>query len=353
MKKVLLLMLLGVVLFAANGGLKAVKVVWGMDFVDKDRMILTTRDGRVFLLDMADRSLKKLTFPVKLYTGGQGGLLDVKVSPTFHKDRGLFFTYSKPYNRSAVTVLAKATLSLDKVSNLQEMLVSDSASSTRAHFGSRIAFDDQGHIFFTIGDRGVRENAQNLTNHAGSVIRLRMDGSTPADNPFVGQKNRRDEIYSYGHRNPQGIFYDQFTKRLWAIEHGPRGGDEINLIEKGKNYGWPIISYGREYRSGEPVGEKQREGMEQAKKYYVPSIAPSSLILYRGDRYLGLNGKLLAGALVLRHINVVTLDQNANAVKEERIFEDLGERIRHIVQSPDGWLYFSTDSGHIYRIVQK
>ena len=182
-------------------------------------------------------------------------------------------------------------------------------------------------------------------------MRLKRNGSVPKDNPYVGQANVLPAIWSYGHRNPQGIAYDKMHQRLWVIEHGPRGGDEINLVVAGRNYGWPVISYGKEYWGPLPVGEgTAREGMEQPVKQYTPSIAPGSLILYSGKAFPAWRGNLFTGALVLRHLNRVTIDNQARAVGEERMLTELKERIRALAESPQGWIYFSTDSGKIYRI---
>ena len=206
-------------------------------------------------------------------------------------------------------------------------------------------------MFFGIGDRGHRPNAQDLSNHAGSIIRLNLDGSIPKDNPFINNESVLPEIWSYGHRNPQGLMYDFKYQRLWEIEHGPRGGDEINLIVAGANYGWPVISYGKEYSSPFAVGEgTHRDGMEQPVKVYIPSIAPGSLIMYSGDALSKWKGNLFSGALKLRHINRIVLDENGQVIKEERLLESLDERIRALAQSPEGWIFFSTDSGKIFRI---
>ena len=206
-------------------------------------------------------------------------------------------------------------------------------------------------FFFGVGDRGERPNGQDLTNHAGSIIRLNLDGSIPQDNPFVNSNAALPEIWSYGHRNPQGLAFDEISNKLWEIEHGPRGGDEINLIKSGANYGWPVISYGKEYWGPLSVGEgTHRKGMEQPIKYYVPSIAPGSLTIYSGNAFPMWKGNLFSGALILRHINRIVLNSKNKAIKEERLLEALDERIRAIAESPQGWLYFSTDSGKIYRL---
>ncbi|MCS5552695.1 MAG: PQQ-dependent sugar dehydrogenase, partial [SAR324 cluster bacterium] len=192
---------------------------------------------------------------------------------------------------------------------------------------------------------------QDLGTHSGSILRLKIDGSVPDDNPLVNRTDALPEIWSYGHRNPQGLFYDRQQKWLWSIEHGPRGGDEINLINPGLNYGWPVISYGKEYFSFAQVGEStHKEGMEQPVKYFVPSIAPGSLIVYSGKAFPDWKGNLFSGALAKRHLNRVEIDPDGNAVAEERLLEKLRERIRAIVESPEGWIYLSTDMGKILRL---
>jgi len=324
-------------------------VVWGMTYIDKNRVLFTQKDSKIGILDLKSKKVKYLKNTPNVYYKGQGGLLDVKKSPNFLEDRIIYFTYVKKIKNQGVTTLAKAKLINDELVQWKDLLVTKSQSDTTRHFGSRIAFDDNGHIFFTIGDRGVRQKAQELTNHAGTVLRLNLDGTIPNDNPYVNNPKALDEIYTYGNRNIQGIFYDKKTSRLWAIEHGPRGGDEINLIQKAKNYGWPTISYGKEYWAPLSVGEGTHKiGMEQPRKYYIPSIAPSSLIVYSGKLFKKLEGKLLIGALKLTHINIITMNDEGKFLKEDRILSKLNQRVRNIVESPLGEILFSTDSGKIY-----
>ena len=266
-------------------------------------------------------------------------------------DSCIYITYSKENEGQGVTTLARAKLSGASLVEFQDLLVTNSATGKNIHYGSRIAFDRNGHIFFSTGDRGVRDNAQDLSNHAGSILRINVDGTVPEDNPFVGKSGAMPEIWSYGHRNPQGLFFDHYNGRLWAIEHGPRGGDELNLILPGRNYGWPVISYGKEYWGPFSVGEgTQKEGMEQPVKYYDPSIAPSSLLLYSGDVFPSWKGNLFAGALALKHLNMIVLDEDGSAIGEERLLVSLKERIRALAESPEGFIFFSTDSGKIMRI---
>jgi len=326
-------------------------VPWGMTFIGRQRLLVTERSGQLRLVDLQNRSTTLLAGLPEIVAEGQGGLLDVAIGPDFERDGWIYFTYSKPHREEAATTLARARVKGSQLADWQDLLVTDSATSQRRHFGSRIAFDRQGHLFFGIGDRGERDEAQNLGSHIGSIVRLNLDGSVPADNPFVGVANARDEIWSYGHRNPQGMAYDTANKRLWSIEHGPRGGDEINLILPGRNYGWPVISHGKEYWAPISVGEgKSKAGMEDPYKVYIPSIAPGSLMLYSGKAFPAWRGNLFSGALKLRHLNRVSLSESGEVIGEERILEDLEERIRNVVEGPEGWIYYATDNGRLLRI---
>ena len=327
-------------------------IPWGMDFIDENRIIITIRSGKLGILDIKHNRFDQVKGLPKIATDGQGGLLDVAIGPHFLSDGWIYLTYSKSTNRGHVTTLARSQLKNKQLLNWQDLLVTDSASEIDTHhFGSRITFDHKGHVFFSIGDRGVREKAQNLRNHAGSIIRLTLDGKIPADNPFVNQKDKLDEIWSYGHRNPQGLVFDLDNNRLWSIEHGPRGGDEINLIGKGLNYGWPVVSHGKEYSLPIAIGEgTEKPGMESPRKVYIPSIAPGSLLYYDGTAFPEWQGNLFAGALKLQHLNRVEIDDNNQVTFEHRLLEDLSERIRALTQSPEGWIYISTDSGKIMRL---
>ena len=326
-------------------------IPWGMAFITDNQVLVTEREGRISLLDTASGKRSSLQGAPPVKADGQGGMLDVAVPPDFKRGDWIYFTFVRDKANQGVTVLARAKLAGNKLVDWQDLLETRSATNTTYHFGSRITFDETGHVYFGVGDRGVRPNSQDLTNHAGTIMRLKRNGSVPKDNPYVGQANVLPEIWSYGHRNPQGIAYDKVHQRLWVIEHGPRGGDEINLVVAGRNYGWPVISYGKEYWGPFPVGEgTAREGMEQPVKQYTPSIAPGSLILYSGKAFPAWRGNLFTGALVLRHLNRVTIDKQARAVGEERMLTELKERIRALAESPQGWIYFSTDSGKIYRI---
>ena len=325
-------------------------IPWGMTFLDNTQMLITQKNGKILLLNLETKQLTSIKNPFKIYQYRQGGLLDVKVSPNYKKDAWIYFTYVKKVYGLGVTTLSRAKLKNNSLYSFEELLVTKSGTNTGVHFGSRITFDEEGYIYFGIGDRGYRPNAQDINTHAGSIIRLHLDGRVPKDNPFVG-KDGLDEIYSYGHRNPQGLFYDKISKKLYSSEHGPRGGDEINIIQKGKNYGWATISYGKEYISYQAVGiGTHKQGMEQPLQVYIPSIAPSSLMVYSGKVFKEYKGNIFIGALVLRHLNRIVLDETSKVIKEERLLLGLDERIRNVIESPNGLIYLSTDSGRILRI---
>jgi len=331
-------------------------VPWGLAFLSKDYLLITQKHGSVSLLNLTNQQLIRIANVPKVLANGQGGMLDVAISPNYKQDKWIYFTYVKNLEGKGATTLARAQIENNGDANFsftawQELLVTRSNTNTDYHFGSRIAFDTTGHVYFGVGDRGVRSSAQDLTNHAGSIMRLKLNGDIPTDNPFANTKNALAEIWSYGHRNPQGLVYDIKNQRLWEIEHGPRGGDELNLIHAGKNYGWPVISHGKEYWGPVAVGEAtHKKGMLQPIKIYIPSIAPGSLLHYTGNAFPQWQGNLFAGALKLQHINRIVLDKKGHAIKEERLLENMHERIRALAQSSEGWIVFSTDSGNIYRI---
>ena len=329
-------------------------VPWGLSVISSNELLFTERHGKAGVLNIDTGAITSLTGLPAVYAEGQGGLLDVALAPDFKSGDWIYFTYSKAVQGRGATTLARAKLNGHQLQQWHDLIVTQSATDTSRHFGSRIAFDDQGYIYFGIGDRGVRPNGQNLKTHAGSILRLHRDGTLPKDNPFTDTLDVMPEIWSYGHRNPQGLAWDNTHKRLWEIEHGPRGGDEINLIQKGANYGWPVISFGKEYWGPIAVGEgTEKPGMQQPFKVYIPSIAPGSLLVYQGDAFPEWKGALMSGALKLRHINIVKLNDKGRVASEQRILEHLDERIRALAQDRNGFIYFSTDSGKIWVIKPK
>ncbi|MFC5078203.1 Soluble aldose sugar dehydrogenase YliI precursor [Vibrio thalassae] len=324
-------------------------VPWSIEPIDEHRFLIALRQGDLIILDGQTGAVTPVSGVPEVYASGQGGLMDVIVSPT--DNDVIYFTYAKPIDKGGAPTLAKARLNGSELVGWQDLFSSNVVVTSGRHFGSRLAFDDEGDLYMTIGDAGERDNAQQTQNHAGSIIRLDPDGSVPKDNPFVDNSDVAPEIYSYGHRNPQGIVYDKKRKQLWAIEHGPRGGDELNLIHAGANYGWPITSHGKEYWGPISAGEAQeKEGIEPPKKVYIPSIAPGSLFLYQGEKFPRLNGILLIGALKLTHLNILDVNEAGQVLEERRYYEDLGERIRDITADSEGNVWLTADSGTIYKI---
>lgn len=320
---------------------------WGMSFLDDNTVIITEKAGNIQRLALNSGELAAIQgVPEDVSSKGQGGLMDVKV----HSNGWLYFTYTKASESGAgATTLARAQLSSFELNNWQDLLVSDSVSKTGRHYGSRIAFSGEGSLFFGVGDRGMRSPAQDNSNHIGTLMHVDLEGKALADNPFYNQENMRPEIYSYGHRNPQGVAIDS-EGQLWEIEHGPRGGDEINKIQAGANYGWPLVSLGREYREDKMVGVPEMQGMLNAEKVFVPSIAPSSLMIYSGKAFPQWKGQFFAGALGLTHLNRLAINDQGVLEEQERLLADKKERIRYVSEGPKGFIYLLTDSGKLMRI---
>jgi glucose/arabinose dehydrogenase len=283
---------------------------------------------------------------------GQGGLLDVAPAPDFAQSRMIYLSYSEPgEGGTAGTAVARGRLGAQGLESVEVIFRQEPKVSGRAHFGSRLVFTPDGYLFITTGERNRRDDSQDLTRHMGKVIRLRPDGSVPPNNPFVGRSGARPEIWSYGHRNMQGAGLHPETKELWTVEHGAMGGDELNTPKPGRNYGWPVITYGRDY-SGASIGVgTAQEGMEQPVHYWDPSIAPSGLMFYTGDRFPGWRGNLFVGALGFELLSRLELNGN-HVAAEERLLQGFGDRIRDVRQGPDGLIYLLTDedNGRILRL---
>jgi len=323
---------------------------WGMTFVGPRKILITEKGGQLKSLDISQSRVTASAIsglPDDIYSGGQGGLMDVKSAA----NGWLYFTYSKASTKGrGATTLARAKLAGQQLEHWQDLLVTQSSTQTGRHFGSRIVLGGDGSLYFGVGDRGTRPNAQDLSNHMGAVLRVDMQGKPWPTNPFLSATAAKPEIFSYGHRNPQGLAIDA-QGQPWEIEHGPRGGDEINRLQAGKNYGWPITSHGREYSRDQMVGEaKIKSGIESPAKVYIPSIAPASLMIYSGKAFPQWRGQFFAGALVLTHLNRLALDQQGKLVEQERMFDDLAERVRHVVEGPKGNIYLLTDSGKLIKV---
>ena len=326
---------------------------WSLAFLPNGEMLVTERPGRLRIVSPDGRLSPPLVGVPEVYARGQGGLLDVALDPDFERNGVIYLSYAEPGEGGGGTAVARAVLDIasGRLTDLEVVFRQVPKSSGGRHFGSRLVFAPDGTLFITIGERGERDRAQDFTINRGQVIRINPDGSIPEDNPFVGKAGYRPEVWSYGHRNPQGAALHPATAALWIHEHGARGGDEVNVPEPGRNHGWPVISYGRHY-SGAPIGEgTHKEGMEQPVYYWDPSIAPSGMAFYTGDKFPEWTGDLFVGALKDRLVSRLELD-GRNVVAEEHILGDLGERIRDVRQGPDGYLYLLTDSpdGRILRI---
>lgn len=325
---------------------------WAIAFISPSQWLITERSGQ--LRQVQDGRL--LQAPVsgvpEVVAAGQGGLLDVAVHPQFETTRWVYLAYSARITGGAGVEVVRGRLRDGRLEDVELIFRATPGQRGGRHFGSRLVFDNEGLLFISLGDRGDRPTGQNLSQHAGSIIRVNDDGSVPATNPFVGQSDVRPEIYSYGHRNVQGLSLDREANRLWAHEHGPQGGDELNLVEPGQNYGWPVITYGGNYGSGSPIGEgTAKPGMVQPSTYWVPSIAPSGLTFYDGSQFKNWRGNLFVGALKYQLLLRVELD-GQRVVHEERFLQGELGRIRDVRTGPDGYLYVlaASANGALYRI---
>ncbi|WP_258105434.1 PQQ-dependent sugar dehydrogenase [Marinoscillum sp. MHG1-6] len=332
------------------------EIPWGMDFFPDGAMIVTDRSGTIFHVG-TDGKITEVSGGPQVLNDGQGGLLDVIIDPNYAENGWIYMSYSdfEPIEGErdpAGTAVDRMKLS-DSLTIYDRETIFKAApySGTRHHYGSRLEFDNQGYLYVTVGDRGARDqNPQSLASHCGKVHRINPDGSIPESNPFIGQDSAVASIYSYGHRNPQGMDLNPETGKIWTHEHGPRGGDEINEISSGLNYGWPIISYGLNYNGTTFTNLLAKEGMEQPNLYWVPSIAPSGLAFVTGERYPGWKGHLLAGSLRFKYLNLCYLDGN-QITKEERLMENIG-RVRNVKMGPEDFIYVSVENpGYIFKLI--
>ena len=317
---------------------------WGLEFLPDGRMIVTERPGRLRIVTPDGRLSEPLTGVPRVFAEGQGGLLDVALSPTFDRDRLVYLSFSEPGEGGAGTAVARGKRGERGLEGTEVIWRQRPKVRGPNHWGSRIVFRPDGTLFVTMGERfSYRERAQDLSVTLGKIVRIDPDGSIPRDNPFVGRKGVLPEIWSYGHRNVQAAALEPGTNRLWTVEHGARGGDELNHPEAGKNYGWPVITYGIDY-NGSKIGEGvAKAGMEQPVYFWDPVIAPSGMVFYTGDRYPGWKGSVFVGSLNPGCLVRLVLE-NGKVALEERYLGDLGERIRDVRQGPDGLLYLITDN---------
>jgi len=336
-----------------------------MVFLPDGRALLVERQKSVDLLDVKSGTMTPLeggpealigketgvhdaNRPATL-TGEDAGYHDIVLHPDYAKNGWIYLSYSEGPRERSTTVVDRYHLRENKLVDRQRIITADAYSEDRFHYGGRMVFLG-GYLFLTVGDRHHQDRAQELSNHAGKILRLRDDGTVPPDNPFVGTKEARPEIWSYGHRNPQGLVVRPETGELWENEHGPLGGDELNIIRRGANYGWPVIAYGWQY-SGGPIGKgiTAQEGMEQPVWVWTPAIAPSGIIVYTGTKFPQWRGSFFIGAMAGHHLNRLVV-QDGRVVVEERLMNRQAGRVRLVAQSPDGFIYVGNDDGQLWRL---
>lgn len=323
-----------------------------MTWLPDGRLLVTEKAGEILIFKNDKFTGEKISGLPKIANDGQGGLLDIQYHPDEKKNQWIYIAYVKPVNGGSTTAIARFKLAGNKIEGFKDLFLAKPFIKADHHFGSRIVFDKNNMMYFSVGERGTKPKVQELNNDHGKIHRLHADGTVPKDNPFVGQKDASASIWTYGHRNPQGMAYDATTDRIWAAEHGPKGGDELNLIEKGKNYGWPKTSYGINYDGTVLTEHKEMEGVENPVRYWVPSIGPCGITIVTSDRYRDWKGNILVGALAFRHLARVELD-GKKYLNEEKLLQDIG-RVRHVAESPDGYIYVITEGpGLLLKLIPK
>lgn len=327
-------------------------IPWGMVFLPEGGMLITEKSGEI--IHFKDGVKTEIEEVPEVYVRGQGGLLDLELHPNYKRNGWIYLSFASQLGEGdgGSTAIMRAKLDGNKLVDKELLYKGEINSKSGNHFAGRIEFDNDGYLFFSIGDRGNRdENPQDITRDGGKIYRLHADGRIPVDNPFVGKEGAKSAIYSYGHRNPQGLVKHPETGVIWDQEHGPKGGDEINIIQKGKNYGWPVISYGINYDGTSFTDKTAQEGMEQPLFFWVPSIAPSGMTFVTSDLYPDWKGNLLVGSLKFKYLERLVLEDN-KVVKREKILVDLG-RVRNVRQGPDGYIYAAIEGKGIVKIVPK
>lgn len=333
---------------------------WSMAWLPDGTLLITEKAGRLRLVRDGVLEPTPIAGVPEVMSSGQGGLMEIAIHPRFAENRLVYLTYSHGTENANRTRLARATFDGNALRNLQVIFEVSQVKSGGQHFGSRIVWLPDGTMLVAIGDGGnppvqlegdlIRKQAQNLRSHLGKIVRLKDDGSIPRDNPFATRADANPAIWSYGHRNIQGLTFDPSTQRVWATEHGARGGDELNLVEAGKNYGWPIVTYSQEYSGGEISQERSRPGMVDPKVVWTPATAPSGLAIYSGDRFPDWQGDLFTGGLVSRDVRRINLDATGKVLGQQAIA--IGQRVRDVRQGPDGLLYILTDESEDGRLIR-
>jgi glucose/arabinose dehydrogenase len=327
-------------------------IPWGMDWLPNGDLLITEKSGKIYRFDGTEKF--EIANGPDIIELGQGGLLDVTLHPNYESNGWIYFSYasSAGEGRGGNTAIMRAKLENDQLVEQEVLYKATPNTNAGVHFGSRIVFDNQGYLYFSVGDRGQRDvNPQDITRDGGKIYRIHDDGTIPTSNPFYGQDEAIQAIYSYGHRNPQGMVKHPETGEIWIHEHGPKGGDEVNIIRPGDNYGWPVISYGINYDGTSFTDITEKEGMEQPLWYWVPSIAPSGMDFVTGDRYPEWQGDLMVGSLRFRYLMHCKVE-DGEITSEQPLFEDIG-RLRNVKMGPDGYLYMAVENEGIFRIEMK
>ena len=322
---------------------------WGMAFINNDELLFTEKAGKLKRYKISTNTNIEITGLPTIGQNGQGGLLDVALHPDFSSNGFVYLTYCIAGTGGHTTALGRGKLVGNQLQNFAELFRALPFFTSGNHFGSRIAFDKDKFLYLSVGDRGTMENAQNTNVHPGKIMRLKDDGSVPSDNPLVGVANTKPEIYSWGHRNIQGMAMNPADGKIYAHEHGPQGGDELNLVEKGKNYGWPTITYGINYDNSIITEKKEMEGMEQPLYYYIPSIAPSGMAFINSNKYPGWKGNLLIGSLRFQYLERLEI-KNGKVAYREKLLTDMG-RVRNVKMGPDGYIYAGIENKGIIKII--
>ncbi len=315
---------------------------WGMAFLPGGDLLVTERPGRLRIIRGGRLDPQPIEGVPAVFARGQGGLLDVAVHPAFATNRLVYLTFSKPGPAGATTALIRGKLEGNQLTNVQELLEAKAWGTGSAHFGSRLAFDRNGMLYMTIGERGEMQRAQDLMQHTGKTLRLHDDGRVPQDNPFSGRSDALPEIFTYGNRSPQGLTVHPTSGELWQTEHGPMGGDELNLLQAGLNYGWPVITWGINYNGQKISDIQEKEGMEQPLHYWKPSIGTSGIAIYNGDKFARWRGDVFVGGLVGEHLARLRFD-GRRRTEQEKLLQGYG-RIRDVRSAPDGYLYLLIDA---------
>ncbi|MDR5589882.1 PQQ-dependent sugar dehydrogenase [Christiangramia sp. SM2212] len=328
---------------------EGLKIPWGFTFLPDNSMLITEKNGDI--IHFKNGTKTQVKGGPEVYDRGQGGLLDVVLHPDYNNNGWIYFSYASKEGEGdgGNTAIMRAKLNGDQLTS-KEVLYKASPNTTKGqHFGSRIAFDKEGYLYFSAGERGERDvNPQDITRDNGKVYRLNDDGTVPSDNPFIGEENAVEAIYSYGHRNPQGMILNPETGEIWVHEHGPKGGDEINVVKKGANFGWPVVTYGENY-SGTPItDERSRPNMADPIFYWLPSIAPSGFAYVTSDKFPELKGNLLVGSLKFQYLELLNLD-GKKITKRTKLLEDSG-RMRDVRQGPDGNIYVAIEGKGIAKL---